>query len=138
MDLIISPEIPRLKAIKYISARKKTNNIPLIGKVYVSPKKTGYDKRKDTSIEFCKRYVNKYCSHLSQFFQSHRKMDDLADSYMTNKAGRWCLHFDSYSELSFEDVCGVCEKHGISLNKANGKKRTHKQLVKEMKESYVW
>jgi len=134
----VSPENPRLKDIRYINARKKTNNVPLIGGSYISQKKTGYDKRKDTSIEYCKRYISKYCNHLLHFFESHRKKDDLADSYMTNKAGRWSLHFDSYTNLTVPNVLDVCETHGISLVKENGKKRTHKQLLKELKEHYIW
>lgn len=135
----VDQETPMIKEIAYISATKKTKNVPIIGEVYVSAKKDAYKRRKDTSIEYCRRYCNKHIPHLLSYFESHRKKDDLADSYMMCIAGMWYINIrDMHSRLELADIYKLCEKNGISLTKSNGKLRTCKQLSKDLETNWVW
>ena len=68
-----------IKEIKFISARNKL-------KIYDGPPievkvKGKYAKRKRLSIEHCRYMINDNETNL-QFFNEHKKKDDLADSYL--------------------------------------------------------
>ena len=68
-----------IKEIKFISARNKL-------KVYDGPLievkiKGKYARRKRLSIEYCRHMINNDENNL-QFFNGHKKKDDLADSYL--------------------------------------------------------
>ena len=132
-------ENPRLKEIRYISATKKIKKVPFLGEKYISEKKSNYDKRKETSIIYCKRYI-KGRKHLEDFFKSHkRKQDDLADSFMTCIAGIWSLHFEQiYSNLTMDQLIKIANKHNVSLVNVKGRKRTKKQLTKDLMEVWIW
>ena len=130
---------PILKQIRYISARQKTTKVPVLGEPYQSPKTGAYAKRKDTSIEYCKRYLERYHPDKTYWFLTHRKKDDLADSYMTNKAAIWQLQMECvYPNLSITDMVTICESQSIPVKKENGKPYTKNQLLTKMKQQYVW
>ena len=132
-------ETPRLKEISYIRATRKTKNVPIIGEPFISTKKDNYGKRKETSIVYCQRNCKKYSPELLPFFESHRKKDDLADSYQTALAGIWVLHFkEFYPKLTPEIVEKYAKIHNISDINPKGRKRTFKQYIKEFEDKYVW
>jgi len=136
---VLNSEIYQLKYIYYISASKKTKSVPIIGEPFVSTKTTSYAKRKETSVIYCRRNVIEYMNHLLGFFDSHRKKDDLSDSFQTVLAGLWSLHFDHvYPTITPEIMTKYCKIHGISEINAKGKKKTFKQLVKELEDRYIW
>ena len=45
-----------------------------------SGKKTKYQKNKMLAIEYCEHFIGE-----SEFFKSHKKRDDLADSYLLTR-----------------------------------------------------
>lgn len=129
----------RIKMIQFMSATNKINNIPIIGEKYVSDKKGSYAKRKDTAIEYCRRYCDKYMKNMLIYFETHRKKDDLSDSYLMCISGMWRYHFqDVYPTLTYEQCCEQCEKNGINVLKANGKPKTEKQVLREMERNWIW
>lgn len=129
----------RLKKINYIRATRKTNNVPIIGEPFISTKKDAYGKRKETSIVYCQRNCKKYAPELLDFFESHRKKDDLADSFQTALAGIWVIHFDQiYPKLTPEIIEKYSKIHGISDINPKGKKKTFKQYIAEFESKYIW
>ncbi len=48
----------------------------------VGPGKVRYRQRKNASIERCRAFIRESNSHLVQFFETHDKKDDLADTVM--------------------------------------------------------
>jgi hypothetical protein len=137
--LYTDPVTPKLKHIRYISAKQKTTKVPVIGGAYTSTKKGSYAKRKDTSIEYCTRYLGEYHQERLSWFLTHRKKDDLADSYMMNKAALWQLQFDQvYPTLPLDRVISLCDHHSIPTKKENGRAYTRKQLLTAMKQMYIW
>lgn len=135
----VDKETPRLKEINYIRATRKTKNVPVIGEEFISLKTNAYARRKETSIVYCRRNCQKYMPHLLNFFESHRKKDDLADSYQTALAGLWVLHFDQvYPKITQEIVDKYAKIYGITETNEKGRKRTFKQYVTEFQNRYVW
>jgi len=129
----------RLKEINYIRATRKTKNVPIIGEPFVSTKSNAYGRRKETSIVYCRRNCEKYMPELLDFFNSHRKKDDLADSFQTALAGIWYLHFEQvYPKLTPELVDKYSKMNNISEINEKGRKRTYKQYVTEFMNKYVW
>lgn len=129
----------RLKSINYISARKKLNNTPIIGQEYVSEKSTLYAQRKDSSIEYCRRYCNKFFPEFLIFFESNKKKDDTADSFMTCIAGIWSLHFDNvYPTITDEMIEKYKRIYNISDMNEKNRNKTKIQTVKEFQEKFVW
>jgi hypothetical protein len=110
-----------------------------LGEVYISQKKGSYAKRKATSIEYCTRYLKKHDPDQLPLFLKHKKQDDLADSYMMNKAAMWQLHFETvYPSMTHDQLITACGLYSVSTNKENGKPFTQKQLLTYMKKNYVW
>lgn len=129
----------RLKEIRYIRATRKTNNVPIIGETYLSTKSSAYLRRKDTSIVYCQRNCKEYFPELLDFFQSHRKKDDLADSLQMALAGIWVLHFDNvYPKITDSIIDKYSKIYGISHINVKNRKKTFKQYVKEFEDKYVW
>lgn len=135
----VDKENPRIKCISYMSATQKINNIPLIGEKYISTKTDPYKARKDAAIEYCHRYCTKYMPHKLPYFESHRKQDDLSDSYLMCISGIWDIHKrDVHSIQTLEETIDVCNKNNIILTKPNGKNKTHKQLKTEIDKLWIW
>jgi hypothetical protein len=130
---------PRLREIAYISASKKTKKIPLISDAFVSTKKGSYAQRKETAIVYCREYCGKYMSHLLPYFDSHRKKDDLSDSFLMCIAGMWSIHIrDVYGSLETDEIHALCTKHKVVMMNKNGKCRTKKQLLAALEKDWVW
>jgi hypothetical protein len=135
----IDPVNPRLREVNYIRATRKTKNVPIIGEPFESTKKDNYGKRKETSIVYCQRNCKKYSPELLDFFNSHRKKDDMADSYQTALAGIWVLHFKQiYPKITPEIVQKYAKMYGISEINPKGRKRTFKQYIAEFESRYIW
>ena len=121
----ISPIANRMKSIQGMIAQyfimKNKTDISFISsanklKYFLGGKKTEYSERKKLSVDITKRLLsqkNEYSTNLS-FFTTHKKKDDLADSFLQ---GLWYLS----NVYNFDYAANAIDANAIDTNAIDSK-----------------
>jgi hypothetical protein len=142
------------KNIMFINANFKTNltKIPYDGEPFLSTKKSKYDKRKETSIVYCKYFLQKFyqpeiTEHWQDFLQTHKsKLDDLADAFNMAICSIWQIHYATEPKFNssngLEELKALAVKNNIELTKriknGNLTEKTYNQLKSDLQERFIW
>lgn len=106
-----------IKDINYIHPKQKLTKCGYDGPVYESSKKQKYSRDKDTAIVYCRYFITNTNTKWINFFESHNKMDDLADSYLHSLAFFNKFVLESLKKTPVEKIKQMAQEHNIEISK---------------------
>lgn len=105
----------QIKYIYYVHPQQKLKHCGYDGPEYISIKKQKYQRDKETSIVYCKYFIDS--TGWLDFITNHKKADDLADSFLHALAffNKYILTF--LQKMPMDEIKELATKHDIIIDK---------------------